>query len=753
MTKFNLMYSKSLFLFFFLVGILCVNAQEVSRISYPVTSSGVPLDFPMTGGVNAPQFSEVDYNNDGMMDLFIFDRAGNVMLTFRNEGDEYAFKSFFAKNFPDGLTGWVLLRDFDQDGAADIFAYSDSPGVDGIIVYKGFYDTNNEIRFNRFNFPELSQNILPIQQQGGAFTNLFVSEEDIPGIADMDGDGDLDVLTFGIGGGYINLYTNQSVEMGYGLDSLKFELETNCWGYVFEAGVTEVIDTSGVIGDCPGLRPDNSISDRHAGSTLCPYDENNDGALEVLIGDVSFTNINSLKNGGTAADAWITQQDTFFPGNSVSVDIPIFPAAFCMDLDFDGVRDVLVAPNFEVNAEDFKNSWFYKNVGTNENMMFEFQQDDFMTNHMIDHGTGSHPEFIDINQDGLLDLLIGNFSFFLPGGAKDPRIFYYENVGTATQPAFNLVDTDFLGMSTFATTSLSFSPAGGDLDGDGDIDLLIGEEFGGLFYAENTAGPGNPMTFAPIVFSYFEIDVGQRSAPFIIDLNRDGLLDLIVGERNGNVNYFQNTGTITNPQFSNDVMTAPNIERLGDIDTRVSGSTTGYTSPIILDFDSGYTLFTGSRKGNIEVYNNIDGNLDGVFDQVNADYGELKREGFDTNLTMADVNNDGVFEIFVGNLRGGISGFQTFFNLNGTVDTEDFIDNNSISIYPNPADNYITVQTQFDPKDNTTYKLYDTVGKVIKAGNIHVQKTFIDINQLANGIYFIEIENGENRIVEKVVVH
>ncbi len=746
------MYYRRLFFLFFICGILCVNAQEVSRLSYPFTSSGVPLNFPMTGGMNAPQFSEVDYNNDGVMDLFVFDRAGDVLLPFRNSGNAYEFKSFYAKNFPDGLNNWVLLRDYDKDGVMDIFGYSDNPGVDGVIVYKGYYDANDEIRFNRFNFYDLPQNIIPIQQQGGSYTNLYISFEDLPGIADMDGDGDLDILTFGIGGGYINLYNNQSVEMGFGLDSLIFELETNCWGYVYESGINEPLDTSAVIGDCPGQRPEGNISDRHAGSTLCPIDENNDGDKEVLIGDVSFTNLNFLINNGTAEEAHITEQDTFWPSYDVSANIPIFPAAYHLDLDFDGIKDVVAAPNLSRNAENYFNSWFYKNVGTNEDMTFEFQQNDFLIQHMVDHGDGSHPEFIDINQDGLLDLLVGTFSFFVPGGAKDPRIAYYQNVGTLDQPAFNLVDDDYLNMSAFATTSLTFSPTSGDLDGDGDLDLLIGEEFGGLFYAENTAGPGNPMTFAPLVFSYFDIDVGQASAPFIVDLNRDGLLDLVVGERNGNVNYFQNVGTVTEPQFDSDFAALPNIEKLGDIDTRILGSTTGYSTPIVLDFDAGYVIISGSRNGKFYVYNNIDGNLSGEFDLIDGDYGGLKREGANTNLTMADLNNDGVYEIMVGNTRGGISGFQSTFNLDGTLGENNYPSNKSISIFPNPANNFITIQTQFDPGNNTIYRLHDTVGKIVKEGNIYTQKAFIGLNEIPSGIYFLEVKNGVESFVEKVVV-
>ena len=62
------------------------NAQDPSfqQITAPVYQNNQLLKFPFTGGLNAPQFSAADLNNDGANDLVIFDRAGNVVLTFIN---------------------------------------------------------------------------------------------------------------------------------------------------------------------------------------------------------------------------------------------------------------------------------------------------------------------------------------------------------------------------------------------------------------------------------------------------------------------------------------------------------------------------------------------------------------------------------------------------------------------------------------------------------------------------------------------
>ncbi|MDX5321096.1 MAG: VCBS repeat-containing protein, partial [Bacteroidota bacterium] len=91
---------------------------------------------PFIGGFVAPQFSEIDLNNDGVKDLFVFDRSGNKVLTFINEGKagqvSYVHAPKYEFAFP-ALRNWVLLRDYNCDGKEDIFSGSIQHGV---TVYK-----------------------------------------------------------------------------------------------------------------------------------------------------------------------------------------------------------------------------------------------------------------------------------------------------------------------------------------------------------------------------------------------------------------------------------------------------------------------------------------------------------------------------------------------------------------------------------------------------------------------------------------
>jgi len=644
------------FLCFYLIN--GVTAQTFERLYPEFIHNGTSLTEATAGGLSSPQFSEVDLNNDGIQDLYIYDKIGGLSLTYINGGTpnqvDYQYAPEFEANFPD-LVEWVLLRDYNRDGIQDIFAYSSTPGIPGIEVYTGFYNENNQIAFRQNNLQGGQFNIIYYPGSSGN-NNLFVSSVDYPAIDDIDGDGDLDIVTFNVAGGVVELYENQSVERGFGTDSLDFIITDRCWGGFFESGISKEVDLSSNPDECAlNFRANEPKSGVHAGSTLLTLDMDNDGDKEVILGDISFTNLNLVVNGGTPENAFMTDQDIAFPSNNVSTDIPLFPAAFYLDVNNDGLKDLVTSPNLGNDiGETFEVAWFYENTGTNENPVFELRQKDLLTADMIDYGTGAQPVFVDYNQDGLLDLVVGNKSFFVPGGNRNARIYLYENVGTTTKPRYELKNDDLFGLNVFSQNAWRFTPTFGDLDGDGDLDALIGEAFGNLFYAENTAGEGQPFQFNAAIFGYQNIDVGQSSRPQMIDMNRDGLLDLVIGERNGNLNYFENTGSPTNPIFSED----PTNNFFGQVDAREINQVTGYSVPTVIEMEGNYQLYVGNETGKILVYEDIEDNLNGAFTKTIANLGNVKVGG-EIHPTFADIDTDGFLEMAIGNFRGGLSFFQT----------------------------------------------------------------------------------------------
>ena len=731
--------------FIFLTGGL-LQGQELERLNVEFIVAGKSLDFPLAGGLNSPQFSTVDLNNDGLPDLHIFDRVGDKQLTFLNNGTEDSFPYSFAPQYIPAfprITNWMLLRDYNGDGVMDIFAYADQ-NFDAVMVFTGYYE-GERIQFKRFQF-DAPRNIIYFPRADGGRSQLYVSTIDYPAVDDIDCDGDLDVLTFNSVGGYVELYANQSVERGFGRDSLIFRLEENCWGGFFESGVSNEVDLAAAPGDCVDPLISGELENRHSGSTLLTFDADGDQDKELILGDISFNNLNFLQNGGTCEQAWMNAQDPNYPASDVPAEVPVFPATFHVDIDQDGLKDLLVAPNASLNASD-RTIWWYKNVGSAQQADFQLVQKDFLVHEMIDLGSGARPVFFDYNADGLIDLVVANYSFYELFGEKNARLFLYENVGNITEPIFQLVNDDYLSLNQFSQSAYAFTPSFGDLDGDGDPDAVIGEQGGQLFFLENIAETGQPPVFAAAQYGYMGINVGQASVPQIVDLNRDDLPDLVIGERNGNINYFQNRGTTTNPVFSAE----PDQMVLGNVDTRIPGYTTGYSSPWFFEQDGQWQLLTGTEIGQLELYDDIDANLEGPFQRVSDFFGQVQ-EGGRTHPALADINGDGLLELAVGNFSGGLAIYRTELKGGDPVPVRDRpVLLEDLKLWPNPAGSQVNLSLT-KPTNGGLLSVYNAQGQPILEKRWEGLRTELQVDSWPSGVYWVRLEDDAGVRVKRLVI-
>lgn len=135
----------------------------------------------------------------------------------------------------------------------------------------------------------------------------------------------------------------------------------------------------------------------------------------------------------------------------------------------------------------------------------------------------SDPAVIDIDDDGLLDLIVG---------CRSGQLYHYEQE-TAYSTSFKLISESFNGIYVNQGTSIAFT----DIDNDGLLDMMVGNVVGNLSHFEQNSNGSTEFTLITTKFN--DIDVGTRCLPSFTDLDNDGLLDMLIGEDEGNLNHYE----------------------------------------------------------------------------------------------------------------------------------------------------------------------------------------------------------------------
>ena len=432
-------------------------------------------------GVTSQNFSAPEYcdlDGDGDLDLIIGSLSADRIEYFVNKGnattplfrrDTNMFASIYAQGYQFTNSEYVATTDIDNDGDFDLV----------IAGYNGLYFF--------WNVGDSTEAVWKIDTTVFSAVNVLIGTDPKPALADLDGDGDED-LVVGIG-------------------------ESLFGGPTPGISMAFLNNGSAMV---PNFVADNSLITGIPDVGLNAYpafkDLDNDGDFDLVMGRDLQTMLYYKNTGTKYSPVWTST------GGIVSVleSVTYWKNPVLCDLDGDGDFDLTYGTSDGTII-------YYQNIGTKSAPLLQQNLSYFQM--IRTDGNASTVSFGDFDKDGDLDMVSGDWL---------GKFQYFRNDGTSSHPDFKKTTASFSSVDVGSYSSPVFI----DIDKDGDLDIVSGALLGGILCYINTNG-----TFAQNTSIFAGINVGYRSAPAFADLNNDGNIDMLVGaEDAAKLTFYLNSG-------------------------------------------------------------------------------------------------------------------------------------------------------------------------------------------------------------------
>lgn len=410
----------------------------------------------------------VDIDNDGDYDYFsghgdyphqlIFARNYGTpeQPYFHHQGDTHNYQDL---NF--GVPFNSDMGDIDNDGDVDLIVCKHT----GPVAYYENTGTPDSAYFTH-----ITDDFLP-----GRDTTDWM---ETPELADIDGDGDLDLF---LAGGYAHLFyfentgTPDSFNYVQRYDTTFFFVQPYSAGSWLKNSVD--IDGDGDDDIAPGRdlfineSLGNSIRFRKYENIVpfvagCFADMDADGDYDFLAPQGNYSIIYYENTGDCSWPVWYEGSSLFPPDGRIETPFTVGAG----DLDNDGDNDILIGHR---NSESIA---YYRNDGTPE--LGEYTYAGSLNLPEFNHGFYYNLLLEDVDTDSDLDLLIGDVR---TNNSTELKFFYYRNDGTLEEPAWTYMTDDFLNYVS-AHRNGTVVPCLADLDKDGDKDLVMYNNLGLQLY-------------------------------------------------------------------------------------------------------------------------------------------------------------------------------------------------------------------------------------------------------------------------------